>query len=80
MTDDAVGEQELRAMVRQSLARMRAAEVAADHAAGLPRAHPYADASHRLLPLLTSGDDAGMCLIEPTVPCSHCGYCLSYGH
>jgi hypothetical protein len=22
----------------------------------------------------------GPCLIEPTVPCNHCGYCQSFGH
>jgi hypothetical protein len=22
----------------------------------------------------------GPCLIEPTVPCTHCGYCESHGH
>jgi hypothetical protein len=25
-----------------------------------------------------SGGDA--CIIEPSVPCTHCGYCKSYGH
>ena len=25
-----------------------------------------------------SGSDA--CIIEPSVPCTHCGYCKSYGH
>jgi len=37
-------------------------------------------ASHTRLPLLRSGDDDGMCLIEPAVRCNHCGYCLSLGH
>jgi hypothetical protein len=32
------------------------------------------------LPLLRSGDEDGACVIEPTVRCNHCGYCLSYGH
>ena len=22
----------------------------------------------------------GPCLIEPAVPCNHCGYCQSHGH
>jgi hypothetical protein len=30
--------------------------------------------------LLRSGDEDGACVIEPTVRCNHCGYCLSYGH
>ena len=38
------------------------------------------DASQTRLPLLRSGDDDGMCLIEPAVRCNRCGYCLSLGH
>ena len=37
-------------------------------------------ASHALLPLVRGGDGDGACLIEPSVRCNHCGYCLSYGH
>jgi len=33
-----------------------------------------------LLALPRGGDGDGACLIEPTVRCTHCGYCLSYGH
>ena len=36
--------------------------------------------SQRRLDGLTSGDPDGLCLIEPTVRCFHCGYCLSFGH
>jgi hypothetical protein len=36
-------------------------------------------ASHLRLPLV-SGDEDGACLIEPSVRCNHCGYCLSLGH
>jgi hypothetical protein len=36
--------------------------------------------SHRLLPLPSGGDNDGLCLIEPSVRCVHCGYCQSYGH
>ena len=25
-------------------------------------------------------DSGGPCLIEPAVPCNHCGYCQSHGH
>ena len=70
---------ELRAMVRESIARVRSG------AMGLPEAAaagplPVSHISHGLLPLLRGADGDGMCLIEPTVRCSHCGYCLSYGH
>ena len=37
-------------------------------------------ASFALLPLSRGGDGDGACIIEPSVRCNHCGYCLSYGH
>ena len=40
----------------------------------------HAHASHGTLPLSRGGDGDGACLIEPSVRCNHCGYCLSYGH
>jgi hypothetical protein len=69
-------DQELRAMVRDSIARHlgRSLEPAPSHA--FDRGH----ASHALLPLMRGGDGDGACLIEPAVRCNHCGYCLSYGH
>ena len=48
----------------------------AHEAPAVVRAH----ASHAMLPLARGGDGDGACLIEPAVRCSHCGYCLSYGH
>jgi hypothetical protein len=33
--------------------------------------------SHYRYALPSSG---GPCVIEPTVPCNHCGYCESHGH
>jgi hypothetical protein len=75
-----VDEHELRALIRESIARQigAGAPVAGPTPAALAfRAH----ASHTLLPLARGSDeDEGMCLIEPTVRCNHCGYCLSYGH
>jgi hypothetical protein len=26
------------------------------------------------------GEGDGACLIEPSVPCNHCGFCKSFGH
>jgi hypothetical protein len=37
-------------------------------------------AAFGLLPLARGGDGDGACLIESSVRCNHCGYCLSYGH
>ena len=37
--------------------------------------------SHVLLEVLPGSQmDDGMCLIEPTARCNHCGFCRSYGH
>ena len=73
-----VSESELRAMVRDAIARH-----AADGGAAAPA--PFSDgcrlhASHGRLPLLRGGDDDGACLIEPAVRCNHCGFCQSFGH
>jgi hypothetical protein len=80
MTGDGVTEKELRAMVRESIARVAGARITTQ----LPRVRAteggWTHASHLLLPLLRGGDGDGMCLIEPTVACNHCGYCLSFGH
>jgi hypothetical protein len=74
-------EQELRALVRDAIARHlgpqtdRSALVAS---APVPpwRAHPSFGKF-----LVTRGDEeGGPCLIEPSVHCNHCGFCQSYGH
>jgi hypothetical protein len=74
MNDD-----ELRDMIRESIAR---------HLGGEPRppeapwrqGERAGHASHLQFPLQRGGDGDGACLIEPSVRCTHCGYCLSYGH
>ena len=67
-----MNEQELRAMVRDSIAR---------HLSPSPPLAPQtAHAAFIRLPLVRGGDDDGMCLIEPSVRCTHCGYCQSFGH
>lgn len=74
-------EQELRAIVRETIARHGAGRMPSSpglasgpHA--IPREHP----SHLLLPVPAGADADGPCVIEPAVPCNHCGYCKSYGH
>jgi hypothetical protein len=64
---------ELRALVREAIARVFAREPAVSKPA-------QTHASHRMLPLRRGGDGDGACLIEPAVRCTGCGYCLSYGH
>ena len=69
-------EQELRALVRDAIAR-HAGRPQSDR---LPvvtlREHP----SHSLFAVPAGGDTDGPCIIEPAVQCTHCGYCKSYGH
>ncbi len=67
MTDD-----ELRGMIRAAVARRLDTQPQEPRALPLP-----ADASHYRYALPESG---GPCLIEPSVPCNHCGYCQSHGH
>jgi hypothetical protein len=72
-------ERELRALVRDAIAKHAKA-----HGAAAP---PLRTASARLHPshamvALPAGADSGdgTCIIEPAVACNHCGYCKSVGH
>jgi hypothetical protein len=70
-------EDELRALVRQAIARQRGSE-------RLEPANPAnlrtTDASHAMFPVASGADAEGPCIIEPAVMCNHCGYCKSFGH
>jgi hypothetical protein len=71
-----MNEQELRSMIRESIARHLSS------GASPAEAQPgyVGHAAFVRLPLVRGGDDDGACLIEPTVRCNHCGYCQSFGH
>jgi hypothetical protein len=72
-------ESEIRALVRAAIAQQtgRAAVQSPGPAAFSPvRQHP----SHALFALPSGADAGGPCIIEPAVPCNHCGYCKSLGH
>ena len=77
-----IDEQELRALVREAIAR----HVPATGAEPIPPAFSahgpaaHAHASHLRFALWRGSDADGACLIEPAVRCNHCGYCQSYGH
>jgi hypothetical protein len=71
-------DQELREMIRESIARHVGAAPARQ--AVLPPAPGLVHASHGRMPLSPGGDADGMCVIEPAVRCSLCGYCQSLGH
>lgn len=71
-----MNEDALRALVRDVIARVESRDgsrAAPDPAALINLSHP----SHYKYNLPPSD---GPCLIEPGVPCNHCGYCLSHGH
>jgi hypothetical protein len=68
-------DQELRAMIRDAIARqIGVARVAPDPAAA------FSDHVSHLRLALDPGGDEGACIIEPAVRCTHCGYCQSLGH
>ena len=69
-----MNEETLRALIRETIARVEAKETPTSAPAILNvSAHP----SHYQYALPPSG---GPCLIEPGVQCNHCGYCQSHGH
>ena len=76
-----MNDQELRALVRDAVARHMGAghTVPAQQALPMKSVAPHtAHPSHGLyLTLVNSGD---ACVIEPSVRCDHCGYCKSHGH
>ena len=74
-----MNEDALRALVRETLARLESAGPTADPADAMD-ARPLsftAHSSHYRYALPSSG---GPCVIEPGVRCNHCGYCESHGH
>ena len=71
-------EQELRALVRNAIAKHTAAQ-ADPHPMRPTVAHLHP--SHALVALPAGADTGdGVCIIEPAVACNHCGYCKSVGH
>jgi hypothetical protein len=72
-------EEELRLLVRQAIARVQGAPshlALSDAPPHLARLAP----SHLTFTVPSGGDEGGPCIIEPAVPCNHCGYCKSLGH
>ena len=72
-----ISDEDLRALVRDAIAR-QASPGATPARVYVPAAGPHP--SHFKLALVAGGDTEGRCLIEPAVPCNHCGYCQSMGH
>ena len=75
---DDMTEDDLRALIRETVVKALAAREASPRAAGPTK--PAADhASHGIYVTLVNAGD-GACLIEPAVSCTHCEYCRSHGH
>jgi hypothetical protein len=74
-----ISDQELRTLVRDAIARHdRGTRTVTDSVGGFSVVG--AGASHARFPVAAGGAGDGQCLIEPAVPCTHCGYCQSLGH
>ena len=80
-------ELELRALVRDAIARHTlgsaspgSADFSAFREPDVRVVQPSEHASHMVFRVSTGADAGGPCVIEPAVPCNHCGYCRSYGH
>jgi len=65
-------EDEVRALVRQVIASRGGAAPPVE-----PRGH---SASLATLAMVTPTAPGSPCIIEPTVGCNQCGYCVSMGH
>jgi hypothetical protein len=75
-------DQELRELVRESIAKQLGG--ASAPAERKTPAHPSSGAiqihaSHGVYAIARDPDN-GPCIIEPSVPCTHCNYCKSHGH
>jgi hypothetical protein len=76
-------DQELRALVRDAVARHFGTSRSAAPPPPAPSVSVSVDASShhashtQYLTLVNVGE---ACLIEPDVACTHCGYCKSHGH
>ena len=77
-----MNEQELRAIVRDAIARHAAATTRVPAPGGTisPFAVVRQHTSHALFAVPAGADTDGPCVIEPAVACNHCGFCKSYGH
>jgi len=73
-------EDDLRALVRQAVARHLTAsggEAGNAGTPGTPAPGVHPSFGRYLLP--REPGDSGACLIEPAVKCNHCGFCESHG-
>ncbi len=74
-----MNEQELRQLVREAIAAHAGSNVP-EASQFVPSLAARQHVSHSTFVLPAGADTDGPCLIEPAVPCNHCGYCKSLGH
>jgi len=70
-----MNEDALRAIIRDTIARVSARAGQPGSEPSLPQATPHPSAYQYALP-----PSDGPCIIEPGVACNHCGYCQTHGH
>ncbi len=70
-----MNEDTLRALVRDTIARVSARSGEPSGAPQLLPIAPHPSAYQYALP-----PSDGPCIIEPGVPCNHCGYCQTHGY
>jgi len=90
-----VNENELRALVRSVVQRSVQGPVQGpsrvqgsvpgpafgpESPAMVPDTVPFGSHASHFIYMQLVNDNGGQCLIEPKVPCNHCGYCQSHGH
>ena len=73
-------EQELRTLVRQAIARVQGVSTPNPRTFEPANLNLSAHPSHGVFSVTSGADQEGPCIIEPAVPCNHCGYCKSLGH
>ena len=75
-----MNDQELRELVRDAIAKQLGGHLPAPAADWRPKpAGLQSHASHGVY-TIARDDDADPCIIEPSVPCTHCNFCKSHGH
>jgi hypothetical protein len=80
-----MNEQELRAVVRAAIQKQLGGSSHAslpepEPPAMVPQSVPFGSHASHYIYMQLVNDNGGQCLIEPKVPCNHCGYCQSHGH
>jgi len=85
-----MNEQELRSIVRAAIQKQLGVQGPAGPVQGpafgpqspemVPDTVPFGSHASHFIYMQLVNDNGGQCLIEPKVPCNHCGYCQSHGH